>query len=338
MILRSGSILYLIASVVVFLRVPGWAPAWAGFTLLAATWPLVRAWWAARGTALRPAIAWALVAVGLGLIAQIVGNGESFESGRPVAGHWAYLSTISTLAALISVLNARRPGGGAWAILMGMLVVIFLIPWLESTGLTRGAGGWDRLRLESPWTLFFLLLTVAGVTNFLPTRFGAASACAGLALGMAYLGLTRVDWPRAWRGACWSAGPWSLAVAIWAAEIRSRASDRSPPGPDRLWLWFRDRWGVVWALRVQERFQKTAEANRWPCRLTWFGLVAVGDETTEVLEAVEATLKSLLRRFADPSRLEEVAGRGPGAGLVLPTARADHGGRNSQLAAGDRQA
>ena len=52
--------------------------------------------------------------------------------------------------ALISVLNARTPGGGAWAILMALLVLVFLIPWLEGAGLRRAPIGLGRLRLDQP--------------------------------------------------------------------------------------------------------------------------------------------------------------------------------------------
>ena len=77
--------------------------------------------------------------------------------------------------------------------MMGLLVLVFLIPWLE------GRGGWDRLRLDSPWTLFYGLLVLAGVTNYLPTRYGPAAAWLGLALVVEYLGLTRTGWPPSWR-------------------------------------------------------------------------------------------------------------------------------------------
>ena len=40
---------------------------------------------------------------------------EPLATGRPVAGHLTYICTLATLAALISVLEARTPGGGAWA-------------------------------------------------------------------------------------------------------------------------------------------------------------------------------------------------------------------------------
>src|SRR5947209_257715 len=167
------------AGALALLLTPARAPAWVLAALASAFWPLARAWREARGTPLRSAIVWAGITLVLGMVAQVVALGESLDGGRPAAGHWAYLAALTTLASLISVLNARRPGSGAWALLMGLLVLVFLIPWLEG-----GGDPWSRLRLESPWTIFYGLLVLAGVTNHLPTRFGLASAWAALALVM----------------------------------------------------------------------------------------------------------------------------------------------------------
>src|SRR3954470_14196168 len=143
---------------------PGPAPIAVGLVLVTASWPLWRAWRASRGTELRSAIGWAAVALLLGLVAQGVALSEPLATGRPGAGHVAYLSVLATLAASISVLNARSPGGGAWAILMGLLVLVFLIPWLEGPLRPRAAGGLGQLRLDAPWSLFYGILVVAGVS------------------------------------------------------------------------------------------------------------------------------------------------------------------------------
>jgi hypothetical protein len=81
---------------------------------------------------------------------------------------------------------------------------------------------------------------------------------------------------------------------------------------ERLWLWFRDHWGVVWALRVRERFNREAELAGWPVRLSWFGLEQVdspsGDQPAAAPALAETTLRGLIRRFAQPWRLDQVNG------------------------------
>jgi hypothetical protein len=284
------------------------APAVIALGLATTAWPLLRAWRGARGTALTSAVAWAGAAVVLGLASQVSAWFEPLATGRPLAGHLTYLSVLATLAALISVLNARTPGAGAWAILMGLLVLIFLIPWLQAPGLARNPHGLGRLRLDAPWTIFYGLVVLAGVTNYLPTRYGPAAAWLGLGFAVEYLGLRPNPVIPFSRGSLWSFFPWALAAAIWMADWRSRGIEPSRGGLDASWLWFRDHWGVVWALRVQERFNRTAEAQRWPFRLGWFGVVPDPAAVSGVPEApasAEATFKTLLRRFASPGRIDQ---------------------------------
>ncbi len=92
---------------------PTGAPAVVFVWLGSALWVLIKAVRAARGTALRGAVVWSLVAVVLGMAGQIVAFREPWALGRPWAGHWVYLASLAVLAALISVFNARRPGAGA---------------------------------------------------------------------------------------------------------------------------------------------------------------------------------------------------------------------------------
>jgi hypothetical protein len=291
---------------------PERAPALVLLGLATTAWPLVRAWRGARGTALRPAIVWGGLAVTLGLVSQAVACAEPLASGRPWAGHLCYVSVLATLAALISVLNARTPGGGAWAILMALLVLVFLIPWLEGPGQARGARGIERLRLAAPWTIFYGLIVVAGVTNFVPTRYGPASLCLAAGLVVEYLSLTRGDWAPPRKGLVWSVVPWTLAVAIWVADRRSGWLKPSPVRLDSAWFWFRDHWGVVWGLRVLERFNRSSEAQGWPVRLGWFGVSPTpgsgGAVPPSVPESAEVTFRTLLRRFAEPWRVDEAEG------------------------------
>ncbi|AGA25914.1 hypothetical protein [Singulisphaera acidiphila] len=291
---------------------PRWAPVCVGLALATAVVPWLAAWRGARGTELRPAVAWAGLALLIGLISQGLAGLEPLNSGRPMAGHLVYLTVLASFAALISVLNARRPGGGAWAILMALLVLVFLIPWLEGPGWARKAQGLSRLRLDAPWSLFYVLVVIAGVTNYLPTRYGRAAAWLGLGFVCEYFALTRSEWKLNQGARLWSVVPWSLAVAAWTAFWSQDRAGRPRAGLDATWLWFRDHWGVVWALRLQERFNRTAESLGWPLRLAWDGIVPAIGSTDEAIQGVvpaaDTTLKGLLRRFADLERIEAARG------------------------------
>jgi hypothetical protein len=293
------------------LAAPEQAPLAVAAGLAAAFWPLWRAWNGARGTALRGAVVWSAVACALGVAAELACWSENAGSGRVVAGHITYLSTLATLAALISVLGARKPGAAGWAMLMGLLVLVMMIPWLEAPTLLRHAGGMGRLRLDAPWSIFYALLVVAGVTNYLPTRYGPAVFWLAPGFVLEYLGLERSDWPLERRALVWAVFPWTLMVAVWLAFAlrrgRSRRPTRDEGGLERTWLWFRDHWGVVWALRVQEWFNRAADVAGWPVRLNWFGVVRLVTDAA-VPDVATTRLKSLMSRFATAERIAREAG------------------------------
>jgi hypothetical protein len=260
---------------------------------------------------LRGALFWTVLAIGLGLAAQAVALSEALESGRPITGRLTYVMVLAMLAALISVLGARNPGGGAWAILMVLLVIVFLIPWLEGAGRLRRAQGLAPLPFESPWTLFYGVLVIAGVTNFLPTRYGPAALCVGAGLVLEYLGLTRTGWTAEARAMAWSGVAWTLAASVYLAGWLADQPASGRNNLERIWLWFRDHWGVVWALRTQDRFNRTAELSGWPFRLTWFGLVstdaAAGDAPITPPEEAVKAFRGLIRRFVDADRLDHLS-------------------------------
>jgi hypothetical protein len=305
--------LLVVVSALSLVSAPDRAPAALAPVLISTAWPWWRAWMSTRGTALRPALVWALLAIAAAVAAQAVGWDEPVAEGRPFAGRLTYLSTLAALAALGSVLNARSPGGHVWAGLMAILVLVFLIPWLEGPWRVRRAGGLTLLHLGAPWTFFYLFLAVVGVTNYLPTRFGGAASWLALGLFLEFLGLTQEDWPASRRASFWSWYAWTLAAAAWAAH---RAGSRSPEGRtrlERLWFWFRDLWGVVWALRTLERFNRTSELKGWPIRLGWFGIEpAEGSPSGATAIAAEdppeaeAAFRGLMRRFVEPERLAAV--------------------------------
>ncbi len=317
-------VLLLVLPAVTMVAAPDRAPAVLAPLVVSAAWPWWAAWKATRGTALRPALVWAILAIVAAVVAQAVGWTEPIDGGRPGAGRLTYLSTLAALAALGSVLNARSPGGRVWAGLMAILVLVFLIPWLEGPWRVRRAGGLTLLHLDAPWTFFYVFLVVVGVTNHLPTRFGTAAVWLALGFLLEYLGLTRDDWPASRRASCWSWYAWALAAAAWAAH---RAGWRAPQGCtrlERLWFWFRDLWGVVWALRILERFNRTAELKGWPIRLGWFGLERAPGAADGLGPPGAPRIPRIRGRLPEsdpPVRPARAARRGrhDGPGLVLPS-------------------
>jgi len=297
----------------VVLRRPG-APLLLIILVASTAIPFRDAWRAARGTSLRPALVWAALALGLLFCASGLAIGEPLSGGRPGAGRLTYIAVLCLLAAFVSVLNARVPGSRVWAGLMALLVLIFLIPWLEASLRMRRAQQLAQLRLDSPWTLFYAFMVVVGVTNYLPTRFALGAVGFAATFVLEYLGLTRLDWPAERRAILWSWVAWTTVLSVWTARWQADHGPAARLPFERLWFWFRDAWGVVWALRIQERFNRTAELKGWGVRLSWFGLAGTGaiqgDNAVTVPSEAIAGFRGLVRRFAQAERVEEVVSGG----------------------------
>jgi hypothetical protein len=306
--------LFLASSALAIAIDPARAPLVLIVLLFVSARPLFDAWRAVRGTALRPALVWAFLALALAVIAQTAALTEPLSQGRPLAERFTYLSVLALLAALGSVLNARTPGGKAWAGLMVVLVVVFLIPWLEDQTRLRRASALAQLHLDAPWSIFYGLLVVVAVTNYLPTRYGFAAVALTVLFVLEYLALSPLGWPPARRALVWSWVAWALALSVWVAQWHAHRVPAARSSCEKIWFWFRDNWGVVWALRVLERFNRAAEVSRWPVRLTWFGLMTMtsqeGAGPPPSPGETEATFRNLMKRFAEPSRLDEVTKSG----------------------------
>ena len=294
---------------------PARAPLVLIVVLLVSARSLFDAWQAVRGTALRARSGLGDSGSALAVIAQAAALAQPLASGRPLAERFTYLSVLALLAALGSVLNARTPGGKAWAGLMVVLVVVFLIPWLEDQTRLRRA---TPLCPASPRCALvdFLWTAGRGRGDELPAHpLRAGGRRPGRAVHPRIpraLAESLAGFPARRRSGRGSAGRWPWP---WRSRAGAPASTEARSRCERLWFWFRDNWGVVWALRVLERFNRAAEVSHWPVRLTWFGLVPVaaepGASPAPSPEELEATFRNLMKRFAQSWRLDRVTEQEP---------------------------
>lgn len=254
--------------------------------LLSAAYPLGRAWRANRGSTLRLPLGWGLAAWagwGLALAVDAFGPAPGWPALR-------YLALCLTACAGVAVLGARRPGALAWNFVVAGLLAVLLLPVAQ---------GLDQLRHRLPQALFLAAALLVGVVNYLPTCLAPAAlllaaGCTGELLQHAapepltgsaeLLTLTRLL---------------PIAAAPWAALATWRTSP-APGEFDRIWLRFRNGFGLVWGQRVREQFNRSAANAGWPARLAWQGLLPLpGCEVPDssAQQEMRAALRALLKRF-----------------------------------------
>jgi hypothetical protein len=248
--------------------------------------PIALALRANRGTSLLHALVWTLIAWLAWGAAFLCDDLESTEI-QPVR----YCALCLTGCAGVAVLGARRPHVFAWNFVVLSLFAVMAWPLLETRIL--GTHTFDGLRIV------FVVGTIAiGIMNYLPTRLAPAAALLLLACGGEMVLLfspeqrARIAEPRGF--------DWMLILVPWLAWVCLRRRNEGLSDVDRLWLSFRDHWGLVWGQRVREQFNHAAHHAGWPVRLAWRGLrqeketPALGPEEEQ---KIAETLKSVLQRF-----------------------------------------
>jgi hypothetical protein len=255
--------------------------------IIAGFYPLVRAWRAQRRTSLQHAVVWAGAAWAAWGLALVFGTPYRFGLDP-----WRYLALCLTGGAGVAVLGARRPGVAAWDLVVVGLLAVMLLPLGES--LFLGTPAMDGPRL------FFLGATLAvGILNYVPT----ALAMPALFLGAVCLGEWLVMFT-----ADLTIGPGALDIlhlsllAVPWLGLPTWRRARADRLVDRLWLDFRDCFGLFWGQRVRDQYNRGAAHAGLPGYLYWHGWEQ-GEKDTPPTEgqwrAMEGILTALLQRFGN---------------------------------------
>jgi len=251
-----------------------------GIVLLSDLIPLVRAIRANWGTPLIHALFWAFAAwlAWAGVVAT-----QSYLGREAPALSW--LALALTGCAGMAVLGARRPGAGAWHFVVLALLAILLLPLAQ---------GWGDLRLHPAWIALLAGAMAVTLFNYLTTGLGLAALVLAAGCGLETAALAM---PRDAHGGLIYVGRMLVALSPWIgwALLKSRRPARSQF--DRLWVSFRDSYGLTWSLRTREQFNRAAANEGWTSRLGWRGLH--GSTCNQIEE--QKALGALLKRFSAPA-------------------------------------
>jgi hypothetical protein len=256
------------------------------------------------GTTFRAVWWWAIVAL-LAVAASEAAAVLPAQQSAAAAQSIRFIAGIATLCPLIALLGAKRPQDRAWQFVVAAFWCTLALPALQNLVLHPDA----PLTVHPVWSWFMAAGILFGLTNYLPTRyfFAAVFAAGGqwVLLAPQLPGRFLVGTQRT---ALVGFGliVAALAMAAWLCARRSRSSEPL----DRLWLDFRDEFGVVWSLRIAERLNASAVMQQAGAKLAWHGFTlseaTAGKNTvppgllklpTSTCAEVERSFRSLLLRF-----------------------------------------
>ncbi len=280
-------------------------PVVAVATLAGGVAVLLRCRRAVRQTTLAAAWWWTLAA-----LAGWSGVELAAAAGSELSPTWLaplrFAAASLSFCPAVSLIGAKRPQHAAWNFVVLSLWGIVALPAAETFFLHPG----QQFAVGDARAWFLWILILLGPINFVPTRFWLASllVAAGQALALSpYLAL--IQRPFVSHSDLLGLALCGLGMVLAALSARRRASASNPY--DRLWLDFRDRFGLFWALRVQERIHAAASQHQWNLELAWGGFRSAADDTPlaqidpAVEPALRTTFKGVLRRFVSHEWIAE---------------------------------
>jgi hypothetical protein len=258
--------------------------------LLSAAYPLWLAWQGNRGTSLLHAVGWAILAwAGWGGV-MVVG---ALSGPVPGLAPARFVALALTGCAGVAVLGARRPGVGAWNFVVLGLAAVMLLPLAEQA--LAAAQPLDPVRV-----VFLAGILAVGVLNYLPTRLAPAALLLAVGCGWEVVALLAPQVLPSALADVHSPAWLCLALAPWAGYACWKLQGKNDSEFDRLWLSFRNRFGLLWGQRLREQFNRAAANAGWPVHLYWQGLrltTGVPPPTEAVKGEIVAAFRAMLKRF-----------------------------------------
>jgi hypothetical protein len=291
----------------------------------------------ARGTTLVAPLIWTLVSIFIVTSAFVALTYSAASASARTIGSddkWWLLAVCSTFCPLMSLLGAKRPQHRAWQWIVLSFWIVAAFPALE--GLVFQPG--EPLVVPILWRWFYAVLLLLSAVNYLPTRFAPASL-------LATAGQTLLVWPYLPMVSA-AAGHAMLGITLLCAAVclarvaayfrfRKQQGWRGDAalltGWTRVWIDFRDAYGLMWGARVMERIESLLQSPNAAAWLQWDGfhfpslernqtgsedsapsgnaaaITANQQEASSrnAIAAVEPGIRNLLRRFVSNDWIDQ---------------------------------
>jgi hypothetical protein len=175
---------------------------------------------------------------------------------------------------MMALLGAKRPQNLAWQWIVFSFWIIAALPAIQGLVLQPS----EPLEVSTVWRWFYAILLLISAVNYLPTRYASASllATAGqIVLFSPYLPTGLIAHGSPLLGIPMLCGAVCLARLVSNFPFTRQHSWRgdAPPlaGWTRVWIDFRNAYGLVWGARVMERIESLLQSSKAPAWLQWDG-------------------------------------------------------------------
>ncbi len=258
-----------------------------------------------RGTTLTAPLRWGIAALcGWTAVQFLAVPFVGVDAGT--RSRLGYLALTLLLAPFVSVLGAKRPGARVWNAFV-VLPMLAVLNWPAWAGVMTG-GASDVLNLDGPALLGSLVVLVMILGNYFGTAYTLSAVLVAVAV---FTGLTEYSQSLPTLGAApfvprISVSLLCLTALFLARRRRGTVALREPH--ERLWIEFRDSFGILWTKRLIDRLNQTGVQEGWCVRIDLDGFhwdeSADDAQRRESLAKFDQTFRWLLRRFADDAWID----------------------------------
>lgn len=278
---------------------------------------LGRALLASRGTTLVAPLGW--TALGAAMLLAVKGAVLVSGTTSGDVAKWEFLAYSATFCPAIAILGAKRPQNRAWQFIV--LAMWFTVAWPAIQSLVVRPG--EVLELHPLWNWFCAILVLLWIGIQAATRFFWIALCFALGqllllaphlpfalplvdaasldgLGLTFLALAAIQ------GALYP-----LLTPGWKSNVQP------VHGWNRVWLDFRDYFGLIWWRPVIDRVNAAAKTVRADVYLDWHGFCSPPVDSSaaehqppqpaseEEIAKIDPALRNLLRRFVSNRWIDE---------------------------------
>ena len=223
------------------------------------------------GTTLIAPWCWALVSLVSVSGCEIVLGLTDFGASRLHADALRLAAAVTTFCPVMAQLGAKRPQDRAWQLIVFSLWVVLAMPVAEAFVHQRS----EQLNVRDARILFLWVLVAMGLLNNLPTRFGFSALL--FAMGQLCLFSNHLPFVPMRLGTVGVMCGLGLLVSALGIVVAGWPRPHVAASPeDRVWLDFRDMFGMMWALRVADRLNTASESFGWNVVLRWYGFRDTG--------------------------------------------------------------
>jgi hypothetical protein len=227
----------------------------------------------ARGTTLVAPLVWTLISLLFVTVDFVFFTVTPTASNFQSEEMWWLVALCSAFCPLMSLLGAKRPQNRAWQWIVLSFWLVAAFPAIQGLALQPG----EKIVVPIIWRWLYTALLLLGAVNYLPTRYALAGLLAAIGQALLFSPFLPIRLSLGFGYPLIGTSVLCAAVCVARLTASFRPIRRTEPLIQpltvwtRVWLDFRNAYGLLWGARMMERIESLLQSSNAPAWLQWNG-------------------------------------------------------------------